>query len=553
MNFLKSVLLFSFLIIFSTNPFLQTSQIPTVDYVIVGVGTAGALLAKRLTDDKKTSVVALHKGKNLTQDPEIKFTRNATKTVLSALFGILDPELAPLYQTGFTTPQPNANDRELFWVMALPEGGASSINAGAYVRGTAQVYSQWENIAGPLWNINRILNIFKSLEHYHGETDNPYAHGYHGPISVRQEKHPSEVSLKFTQAIINATGFPFVLDYNDPNTPIGASSQIQATQSGPNGALRVSSATAFLNKKVMTPHGFGVDGRRLRVHFQSTALRTLWEGNIAVGVEYLQDGTIKQVYAKKGVIVCAGLFSSPFLMYSGVGPAPLLESLGIPVIFDNPNVGQGLADQAGIAILFTSNPADTPLKTKNGVFDQIAFLPAPGENAAVRQVRFAVVNPIPGLSAALVDLIQPKSRGNIAINSANPLAPPVINEGEFDQPADLMLYQQAFQIYVKNIHLALQAIDPLYRLIIPDPSILDDPVALTNFIKESVFSNESFQSHCRMASFGEGGVVDSTGHVYGVQNLIVADDSIVPMAMDGATMASAYLIAENIARILLNQ
>ena len=117
------------------------------------------------------------------------------------------------------------------------------------------------------------MEIYKGLETYSGMTTDPEAHGYHGPISVRQPQHPTTVSETFTQAIIQATGLPFVLDYNDPNTPTGASTQLQYTQSAPNGTLRVSSATAFLNESVMTPEGVGVDGRKLRVLFNSTALR----------------------------------------------------------------------------------------------------------------------------------------------------------------------------------------------------------------------------------------------------------------------------------------
>ena len=111
------------------------------------------------------------------------------------------------------------------------------------------------------------MDIFKQLETYKGETTNPAAKGYCGPIDVRQIPDPTPVALKFTEAVIDATGFPFVLDYNDPATPIGASSQFQYTQSGPNGELRVSSATAFLNETVMTPDGRGVKGRKLRVLF----------------------------------------------------------------------------------------------------------------------------------------------------------------------------------------------------------------------------------------------------------------------------------------------
>lgn len=518
----------------------------TADYIVVGVGTAGGAVAKKLSDDKKTSVIALHIGENLTDDPLIKFSKNAPITVISALLG------SDLYETGLTVPQPNADNRELFWAIALPEGGASSINAGAYCRGTNEVYAQWEAIAGPEWSVQKIIETYKSLEAYHGNTPNPAFRGYHGPLDIRQDAVPSGVSQKFTQAIIDATGFPFVVDYNDPTTPIGASSQLQYTQKGELGTLRVSSATAFLNKKVVTPSGHGVRGRKLRILFESTALKTIWEGNKAIGVEYLHHGKTKRVYAKKGIVICAGLYSSKFLMHSGVGPKPLLDSLNIPVIFDNPNVGQGLADQPSCRMLFSSNPLDFGLNPNN-IFASIAWLPSPTGDQTIRELRFATVNPIPGFTLGIFDLCQPKSRGSITINSSDPLAPPVIDLGELNDSDDLSLFQQGFQTYIKGINTALQAIDADYELLYPPPAILDDLGLLTDFIKDSISCNEHFQSHCRMAPLNEGGVVDSTGHVYGVQNLIVADDSIVPLCMDGSPMASAYLIGANIARLLLNE
>lgn len=550
MKICRSLILLSSLFCLLSNSSLQAKschQSSRADYVIVGVGTAGGLLAKRLTDDKKTSVIALHVGENLTEDPQVKYSRNAITTVLSALIG------PPYFENGLTIPQPNADNRELLWVLALPEGGASSVNAGAWCRGTNQLYSQWEAIAGPDWSVDRISAIYKLLENYQGDTTNPEARGFCGPIDVRQVPDPSQVSLTFTQAIIEAAGVPLVLDYNDPLTPIGASPQLQYTQKGPNGYLRVSSATAFLNEKVMTPDGKGVHGRKLRVLFESTGLRTIWDGNKAIGVEYLHDGKIKKVMAKKGVIVCAGLQSSAFLMHSGIGERSLLESLNIPVVFDNPNVGQGLAEQPSVRMLFTSNPDDTPLLNQNSPFAQIAWLPAPGGDPGIRELRFTTVNPIPGVTLGIFDLCQPKSRGSVTINSADPLAPPVINLGVLSNSEDLTLFQQGFQVYIKGINQALQTIDPLYQLVYPDPALLDDSALLIDFIKENVACNEHFQSQCRMAPIDQGGVVDSTGHVYGVENLLVADDSISPMDMDGSPMASAYLIAANIAQLIIDQ
>lgn len=543
------------------------------DYVIVGIGSAGGLLAKKLTDDKTTSVIALHSGSNFTNSFVIKYAKNTIFSVLSVLLGSplpFDPSslnlppnvkalfeellqvssnaAAPLYETGLSIPQVNADNRQILWAIPLPLAGGTSVNAGAFCRGTNQLFSEWEAIAGPEWSVDKILAIYKELEKYHGKTNNPNARGYQGPLSVRQDE-PSKLAKVFTEAAIKATGTPFVLDYNDPETPIGVSSQFQLTRKGHKSFYRVSSATAFLDHHVMERNGSGENGRKLHVFFDSIGLKTLWDGNKAIGVEYLQNGVVKQVYANKGVIVCAGLRSSPFLLHSGVGPASLLTSLGIPVIYDNPNVGQNLADQQNTVLLFSSDPKDSNAKG-NGVFSQISWLPAPGGDPLSRQIRFSTVDVIPGLTAAILDLCQPLSRGSVSINSNNPVDPPVIDLGVLSNPNDLALFVAAYSTYVKNINLELQQINPLYRLIYPDPAILDDPVQIAAFIRGAVGSNLHFQSHCRMAPLVDGGVVDSTGRVYGVENLIVADNSINPQDMDGSPMATAYLVAANIARLL---
>lgn len=303
----------------------------------------------------------------------------------------------------------------------------------------------------------------------------------------------------------------------------------------------------------MTPDGHGVNCRKLQILFQSTALRTLWDGNIAIGVEYLHEGKTKKVFARKGVVVCAGLFSSPFLMHSGIGPASLLNSLNIPVKFDNPNVGQNLTDQIQVLTSFTSNPNDFPKYNPNSLFDQIAWLPAPGKRNNIRRVRFATTTVVPGITLGVVDILLPKSRGSIVINSADPLAPPVIDYGFYSNQEDLELYVRVFQTYIKSINNAFKAIDPLYQLIAPDPAILDDPVLLREYIKEATGSNLSYLSHCRMAPLDDGGVVDNRGRVHGVKRLYVADNSIAPFPMDGATMASAYLISTNVALMIKNE
>lgn len=546
----------------------------TADYVIVGLGTAGGLLAGKLTQDRKTSVIALCPGKNLTNCPLIKYSKNMTFSVGASFLGF-PPDFDPnafdfppeiqlkfnnfinyisstaqqLYKTGETTPQVDADGRVISWVIAKPGGGASAINAGAWVRITPQVLSEWEAIAGPEWSVHSLMQIYKEIETYNGKSCNICARGRHGPIKITQDPHASILSKKFSCAMIRATGIPFATDYNDPNTPLSVSTQIQSAHQGCNGCLRVSSINAFLGMNAMTQNGKGKCGRKLKVLFNSTALRVLWEGQTAVGVEYLQDGKLQSVYAKKGVIVCAGLGSSPFLLYSGIGPASLLSSLGIPVIYDNPNVGQGLIDQTPVPIIFATNPNDSHAGTTT-FFSQIGNLPSPNGTPSGRQIRLATIDVIPGITPVIVDLLRPQSRGSIIITSANPLDPPLINLGLLSNPTDLDLLTLTFQTYVKNLNLQLQAIDPQYQLLFPSPDILDDTALVQDYIRAIDGTDYHYQGHCRMAPPNQGGVVNSQGRVYGVNNLIIADNSIIPSSIDGSPMTSAYLIAANIARLL---
>ena len=138
--------------------------------------------------------------------------------------------------------------------------------------------------------------------------------------------------------------------------------------------------------------------------------------------------------------------------------------------------------------------------------------------------------------------MQEKSRGSVSINSADPLAPPVVDDGLLSDSSDLDLYIAGFQTYIKNISIALSAIDPQYQLVIPDPAILDNTDLLTDFIRKEVDANQHYQCHCKMAPLDQGGVVDSTGHVHGVEHLIIADNSINPTVQDGSPQQTGFLV-----------
>lgn len=251
------------------------------------------------------------------------------------------------------------DERTFEWTTGRLSGGGSSINGEQYVRPTPSVLREWEKLLGPLWSPEQAIQNFKQLENYHGKTNNPEIHGFHGRLNIRQAPtNPPRVTKKLVSAIEQATGFVKILDYNDPRTPLGPFNRWKLYQK--TDGERESSSTAFLSSDIMTPDGIGVNGRKLRVFYKSTALRILFEGKKAIGIEFLKEGHKVQAFARKKVIISAGINSAQLLMLSGIGPSKELQQADIPVVFDNPNVGEFLTNHTLNTATFTMNQKDIP-------------------------------------------------------------------------------------------------------------------------------------------------------------------------------------------------
>ncbi|MFC7681200.1 GMC family oxidoreductase [Paenibacillus sp. GCM10028914] len=514
------------------------------DYIVIGTGPAGAVIAKTLTDDKKTSVLVLEAGENKDKDKPIRDSTFAPE---------LEEEFFPQYfWQGEGIPQEELDGRVFEWTTGRLSGGGTSINGEQYVRPTSAVLEQWEELLGPDWSPERATRRFQRMERFNGETNNPDVHGYHGRIDIRQApENPTSMANKLVSAIEQATGFPEILDYNTPETPLGPFSRWQLFQK-PNGN-RESSSTAFLSSNIVTPGGRGLHGRKLTVFYKSTALRILFENKCAVGVEFLKEGKCVKAFARKKVIVSAGINSAQLLMLSGIGPKKQLKSSGISVIVDNPNVGKNLRNHTLNFATFTTNPADKPLPSSDpdALYTGGAFLPDPstGADPNVRAVQLAGIGAEDSLTIVIIYL-KPKSRGSIKLQSNDPLQIVLADEAFLQNIDDMEAVKQIYRVYITAIAEQLNAIDPNYRLVSPTIDIINDDEMLETFIKENFEHNHHQQSSLRMAPRSKGGVVNRRGEVHGVKNLIVADDSIIPFTVDGNTSAPAYLIGLTIAEQL---
>jgi len=406
---------------------------------------------------------------------------------------------------------------------------------------------EWARKGGSMWSPIAATNNFKAIEHFYGQTNHPAVHGYRGRLDIKQTPEIAPVmTKKLVTAMEHGTGYQTILDYNDPFTPIGPFLRWQLTQK-PNGE-RESASTAFLSQDIVSSR------RKLMIYYKTTAFRVLFNASReAEGIEFLKEGKKGAAYARKKVIISAGINSAQLLMLSGIGPHHDLSKSGIPVIFDNPNVAQNLVNHTINTAVFNINPADSDevLRESNALYVGGAFLPAPNENIINKRSIQLIGSYANGELSILITLVNPKSRGNIGLQNNDPLKVVLADYKMLEDPRDVELLKSVYKQYIKNIASALFAIDPHYQLISPGLDIIDNDAMLEQFIKDNITDTHHQQSSLRMAPYNRGGVVDYMGNVYGVSNLIVADCSINPSTVDGNTQSASYLIGYTIAKRLL--
>ncbi len=513
------------------------------DYIVIGTGPAGSVIAKTLTDDRKTSVLLIEAGENNDKDEPIRNSEKALE---------LEEEFFPQYfWQGEGVPQEGVDGRAFEWTTGRLSGGGSSINGEQYVRPTSESMEEWERLLGPVWSPARAILRFKKLEKYNGRTNHPRFRGYRGRIDIRQAPaNPTAMAEKLAAAIEQATGYPKILDYNDPRTPLGPFTRWQLYQN-PDGT-RESSSTAFLSADRGRTNRRGDNNRKLRVLYKATVLRILFIHKRANGVELLKEGKRIRAFARNKVILSAGINSAQLLMLSGIGPAKDLRQAGIPVVFNNPNVGKRLRNHTLNFATFTTNPADRALPSgdPNALYTGGAFLPDPaGTHPSRRAVQLIGLASEGTLNLAIL-FLRPRSRGSIRLQNNDPLKIPLADEGFLTDPEDMESVKNIYRVYIKGIAERLTAIDPSYRLVSPSLDVIDDDSRLEDFIKQTFEHNHHQQGSLRMAPLQRGGVVDRLGSVHGVHGLLVADASIIPYTVDGNTSAAAYLIGYTIARRL---
>lgn len=560
---------------------LSTKRI--FDYIVIGAGTAGGVIAKKLTDDKKTSVLVLEAGTDMTAEL-------SSGSIEEAIFLASDNR----YAYNITSTIEAMIGRPLLSQNGRTLGGSSEINDMYSVRGSRELYGRWAELVGNQWSYDQIRSLFKENETYTGETQNPAERGTNGPIFIRQQIIPTSGLIQtLTDATSQVLGIPVVQDYN---TGIRDCTfyKGQYNQREVNGEfVRSSAATGYLNAQIVTPGNqfqsdqFGVNGRRLIIFGKATVDKIVFQQKkkrgkyVAVGVDFVKNGVSTRRYARKGIIISAGFFSSVILQRSGIGRTEDLTRAGIHTLIESPNMGYNMQTHAYIGMgvrvetsqlvpILLADP-DQPLalgafKAENpasleGRRLQIFGAPVPfflpAQDVFANGWNLNVMQSTNIMSFGMLDL-NPKSRGTIQAEHSDPDAPPSIVFNPLQNPDDLRFMVDQ---YIDMYNIIKQARTPgsgIHEVVYPPENIflLPDEAEkrrqLEAYVKGSYSNFFHFGGQCRMAETIEEGVVDGYLNVFGTKNLKVADLSISPILPDGNTSIPAEMIGLNAVRFIRN-
>ena len=532
----------------------------TVDYIVVGAGSAGCVLTNRLSDSVANSVLTLEAG-----DRDKDF-------MLHIPLGVGKVWQDPKYNWSYESePEPHVDNRRLFHPRGKVLGGSSSINMMAYVRCNAGDFDRWRQKGMSGWSYDDVLPYFKRAESFQDRKDD--YHGDDGPWKIRTTDVEDPIFDAFFGAVDSA-GYEKAEDYNGAVQDGFARLQVNAVN-----GRRQSAAVAYLRPAMKRPN--------VEVQVRAHVTRVIFDGTRATGIEYIQDGTTHRVGAGKEVILAGGAINSPqVLMVSGVGPADHLKDMGIEVRHDLAGVGSDLQDHPAIGLeyhyskgsefhkqlrldrlafhvarvkLFGTGMAASPPSSLTGFVKSRPDLEIPDIQMFFRPMSMTARQWFPGILAPSEQTfafrschLRPESRGRVSLRSADPMDPVRIVNNFLSTDEDRRVLRESFRIMRK---LALQpAFDELRgEEFAPGTHVRDDDdEAIDAYVRQGLGTVYHPVSTCRMG-IDDRAVVDGEMKVRGLEGLRVVDASVFPDLTGGNINAVVIMTAEKASDIILGR